>query len=379
MKAVHFGAGNIGRGFIGALLRQSGYDVVFVDVDARIIHELNTRRAYEVKVAEQTVEPFTVEGIRGLNSRTDEPEVIEEIASADLITTAVGVAVLKFVAAPIAAGLVARKDSQTPLNIIACENAIGASTMLQEYVRALLTKEEWLRLKERVGFPNAAVDRIVPNQGERDLLSVTVEPYYEWVVDETAINGPAPSIHGVTYVKDLLPYIERKLFTVNTGHAMTAYLGFKQGMKTIQEAIHDEPIASRVRQALSETTALLADVHGFSEAELRTYAEKIWLRFRNPHLSDRVERVGRNPIRKLGYNDRLVKPARLLLDRGYEPQALVQGIVAALAFDVSEDEESVRLQKMLSENGVELTIVEVTGLKRDDELVKRIVKSEMED
>lgn len=379
MRAVHFGAGSIGRGFIGALLRQSGYDVVFVDVNERIVHELNKRRAYKVKTVGETVESFTVERVRALNSRENEREVTEAIASADLVTTAVGASVLKLVAQPIAEGLRARITQHTPLNIIACENIIGASTNLREIVQTLLRKEEWKQLKNCVGFPDSAVDRIVPGQNKRDLLSVTVEPFYEWVVDRTAVRGPIPPIKGVTYVSDLIPYIERKLFTVNTGHAMAAYLGFQQGLSTIQEAMDTPAVEALVRQALNETKTLLVDMHRFPERELRMYMEKTLLRFKNPHLSDRVERVGRNPIRKLSHDDRLVKPARLLLERGYEPQALVKGIAAAFAFDVHKDKESVRLQEMIKENGIESTILEVTGLTRDDALFNRILLNVQKD
>ncbi|WP_017729354.1 mannitol-1-phosphate 5-dehydrogenase [Halalkalibacterium ligniniphilum] len=374
MKAVHFGAGNIGRGFIGALLHQAGYEVVFIDVNKAVIDELNKRNAYKVQIAEQNGAIHTITNVRGINSQENEQDVVNEIATADLVTTAVGPAILKFVAAPIAKGIKQRIAAKKVLNVIACENAIGATSILKEHIQALMTEKEWPQVEEMIGFPNAAVDRIVPNQENEDILAVSVEPFYEWVVDQSAIKGPTPQIDGITYVKDLIPYIERKLFTVNTGHAMAAYLGFVKGVMTIKEAMDHEEIASLVEEALHETKKLLVKKYEFTEVEQEAYIQKILLRYKNEYLSDRVERVGRNPIRKLGYNDRLIKPARQLLELGVEPQALIHGIVAALSFHVPEDEESVRIQHLLQEKGLRDTLEEITGLKPGEALFERITQ-----
>src|SRR5690606_34428271 len=98
-------------------------------------------------------------------------------------------------------------------------------------------------------------------------------------------------------VDDLGPYIERKLFTVNTGHAATAYFGALAGIERISDALADPTIASRVSAALEETSAMLTAVHGLDPAELAQYRATILDRFRNPALVDTVARVGRQPLR----------------------------------------------------------------------------------
>lgn len=368
MLAVHFGAGNIGRGFIGQLLNQAGYEVVFVDVNRELVDELNRRKAYEVQLAMEGTPVSTVQGVRAINGQ-DVDAVAQAIADADLVTTAVGPNVLPHIARAIASGISRKmKQDARPLNIIACENMIGGSAQLKEHVFSFLSEDDRVRAQERVGFPNAAVDRIVPLQQHEDKLLVTVEPFFEWVVDQGQIVGEAPQIAGVTYVNDLGPYIERKLFTVNTGHAVIAYLGYLLGFATIDEAIRDSYIANAVRGALKETGALLVAKHGFDQHTHEAYVEKILDRYTNPMLSDHVTRVARSPIRKLSPNDRLVGPAMQCMEHGIVPTYLGLAIAAALLFDYPEDPEAVRIQEEVKQAGRVQVLRSLTGIPKEGAL-----------
>ncbi|HET7628234.1 MAG TPA: mannitol-1-phosphate 5-dehydrogenase [Bacillales bacterium] len=367
MRAIHFGAGNIGRGFIGALLVESGYELVFADVNVELVERIQTSGAYTVHLAGEKQEKQVVRGVKAINSREYEAETVRLVAEADLVTAAVGAANLKFIAPVIAKGLQERSVEASPLNIIACENLIGAGDRLEKLVREQL--KDGVPLEGRVAFPNAAVDRIVPEQGGGDSLDVKVEPYYEWVVNRSETVAPLPDLSGVDYVDTLAPYIERKLFTVNTGHAAAAYLGYHYGKATIDEALKDRRVRPVVEQALQETGRLLASKHGFSEAELAAYRRSILKRFENPHITDDVTRVGRAPIRKLGADDRLVGPAAQLTERFAVPEALVKVIAAALAFDASNDPEAVELQTTLSTEGVEGALCRYANLDGHHPLV----------
>ncbi|HET6871710.1 MAG TPA: mannitol-1-phosphate 5-dehydrogenase [Sporolactobacillaceae bacterium] len=377
MKAVHFGAGNIGRGFIGSLLDQSGFTTIFVDVNAAIIDAINEKKEYVVELASPNHEQFVVKHIEGINSQTNPDKVIQAITEADLVTTAVGPNILPIIARLIVEGLRARaSQNDTPLNLIACENMIGGSDLLKKSIYNGLSEDEVQKFDDLFGFPNAAVDRIVPNQSHEDLLKVSVEPFYEWVVEETAIKGERPPVKGITYVPELGPYIERKLFTVNTGHALTAYLGYLFGVPTIAEAMANTRIHSIVEGALRETGRLLIEKHGFNSAEHWAYVDKILRRFINPNLEDEPTRVGRSPLRKLGPEDRLVSPSRQYLDRFDEvPKNLVMGIAAALHFDFKGDEEATKLQDLIQTKGVEDALLEVTGLTKGSRLVEPILSA----
>lgn len=375
MRALHFGAGNIGRGFIGLLLSQSGYEVIFSDVNQSLVAELKRRGAYTVTLANEAKDQLQVTGVTAIDG-TQIDEVASAVAEADLVTTAVGVNILKHIAAGIARGIEKRiENGKGQLHIIACENAIGGSTQLKEQVYGHLGEETKAKADQLVAFPDAAVDRIVPIQHNEDPLEVTVEPFYEWVVDESAMFEGYQPVKGVHYVKNLLPYIERKLFTVNTGHCAAAYLGSLSGKETIQQAMADEAIVREVKASLEETGAALVARYGFDEAEHDRYIEKIIGRFRNDQLTDEVTRVGRSPIRKLSPNDRLVKPALLAYEQGIKPVQLAKVMAAALCFVNAEDPEAVELQQSIKDKGVGPTITDYTTISEDHPVYKLILES----
>lgn len=222
-------------------------------------------------------------------------------------------------------------------------------------------------LEELVGFPNAAVDRIVPEQHNEELLTVKVEPYYEWVVETTAIKGERPDIDGVTYVEDLTPYIERKLFTVNTGHATAAYLGHLYQHETIKQAMDDPGIREKVFKTLEETGDVLIKKYNFDQQTHREYIKKIIERFLNPDLSDDVRRVARAPKRKLGGQDRLVRPAlEYFKELGTKPKHLAEVIASALLYQNENDPEAVALQNLIQEKGVLPAFQEVSGVEEEE-------------
>ncbi|WP_342423900.1 mannitol-1-phosphate 5-dehydrogenase [Paenibacillus sp. FSL E2-0178] len=366
MKAVHFGAGNIGRGFIGLLLSQAGYEVTFVDVNEAFVSQLQERGEYPVMLASDGQETVVVKNVTALSSVTHGEEVAAAIAEADLVTTAVGVSILKHIAGVLADGISRRVAiSSAPLHVIACENAIGGSAQLKELVYAKLDEAARAKADASVAFPNAAVDRIVPLQQHEDILKVVVEPFYEWVVDSSQMIPGYTPVEGVHYVDNLEPYIERKLFTVNTGHCSAAYLGFLRGYETIQQAMADEALTAQVREVLEETGAVLIQKHGFDQAEHSKYIDKILERFRNPALTDEVSRVGRSPLRKLSPNDRLVSPALQAYDRELSYAALTRSMAGALLFNVSDDPEAVELQAAIAELGAEAALAKYTGIAAD--------------
>ena len=373
MKAVHFGAGNIGRGFVGLLLHEAGYEVVFADVADALISQLASASSYEVHEVGENAAVKTVSGFRALNSGTEEAAVVAEIATADLVTTAVGPHILKFVAPVIARGIAGRSPSLAPLQVMACENAINATDLLHSEVEAAWDGAAG-DLSSAAVFANTAVDRIVPNQAPGQGLDVTVETFYEWVIDRTPFAGEAPVIPGATFVDELGPYIERKLFTVNTGHASAAYFGYGAGLEKISDAMADASVAARVRAVLEETKQLLVAKHGFVETEQEAYVQKILSRFTNPYLPDTVNRVGRAPLRKLGRHERFIGPAAELAERGITPIALLDAMSAALRFDDGADDEAVELARMLSEMDAAEAVERITELPPSHPLFPQVQK-----
>jgi mannitol-1-phosphate 5-dehydrogenase len=370
--AIQFGAGNIGRGFIGKLLSNSGYKVYFVDINKEIINALKEKKEYTVEVVGEKKEEILVKNVDGVLS-TDETTLIELIKEAEIITTAVGPNVLAIIAKTIAKGLDERKkvNNTNPLNIIACENMIKASAFLKEEIEKYIEEGTDKFIEDNVGFPNSAVDRIVPPMEKTDdVLRVRVEEFKEWIVDETLFKGEIPKIEGMQLTDNLMAFVERKLFTLNTGHAICAYLGVQKGYNTIKESIEDEEIEKMVRNAMKESGEVLIKRYGFDREAHYKYIDKIINRFKNPYLIDEVKRVGRQPLRKLGFNDRLIKPLRGTLEYNTENNYIINGIVAALKYKNEEDEQAKELQEKIATKDIKEVLKEITQLEENDIIEK---------
>ena len=382
-RALQFGAGNIGRGFIGVLLSQSGYEVIFVDIVEQLIDLLNSSKRYPVVVVSPDGEQvMTVEGVGGINAR-HESEVVTGITEASLITTAVGAGALKAIAPAIAKGLQQRVDLKirTPLNVIACENLIDNSKVLWQHVVQNLSAGYPERVAQRTGFPNCVVDRRIPtlvHPEAQDPLSVVVEEYCQFVVDRGGFVGEPPSIKGMLLTDKLDGYLEQKLFTLNTAHAISAYLAYRKGYEFVHTALGDPEIRRIVSGALQESGAMLARRHNLDPVAQEQYAASVLRRFENPALPDQVVRVAREPKRKLAPTDRLVKPAVLALEFGIAPTFLATGIAAALLYDYPADEQAVALSQDLREKGIDTVLTELCGLERDGKLAQLVKAAKRE-
>ena len=371
-KAIQFGAGNIGRGFIGAVLSEAGYHVVFADVNELVVNKINEDGKYTVAIMDTECTEQVITNISAVDSRS--PELAKEIAQAQVVTTAVGLGILPRIAGALAAGIAERQAQGITdyLNVIACENGLRASSQLKEHVYSHLSDEQKAYADEYVAFPDCSVDRIVPPIKSENPIDVVVEKFYEWNVERASIKGEL-KMEGMNLADNLIAYIERKLFTLNTGHAITAYLGNLKGLKTIADSIADEEIYTIVKAAMQESGEGLVAKYGFDHDAHFAYIDKIIGRFRNPHLQDDVTRVGREPLRKLSANDRLIKPTMPAVEHGFATPNLVLGIGAALHYNNPEDPQSVQLQQAIAEVGVAKAFEQFSGVSADSELAAQVL------
>lgn len=367
-----------GRGFVACFLHNSGYEVVFADVVDSLIDKINSSPSYKViEVGSEGTTENTITNYRAINSKTHEEDLIHEIATAEVVTCSVGPNILKFIAPVIAKGIDRRSNDDAPLHVIACENAIGATDTLAKHIKdPRNTAPE--RLEDhhlRARYANSAIDRIVPAQDPNAGLDVTLEKFFEWVVDKTPFQDVGiPSIEGINWVDNLAPFIERKLYTVNTGHATAAYHGYNRRKRTVYDALQDRAIMAEVRGALMETKNLIVSKHEFEEDDQAAYVEKIIKRIGNPHLEDAVERVGRAPLRKLSRKERFIGPAAELAEAEQPIKYLLDAIEMCFRFqNVEEDEESKELAKIMSESSPEEVVSKVCGIQTSEKIHPSLV------
>ena len=375
--AAHFGAGNIGRGFIGKLLSKSGYKVMFIDVQENIINAIKSRKQYEVRtiIGNKIGKTETIKNIDGFLSTPDNQDALNEIIlHSNIVSTAVGPSVLSKIAPALARALDYRfTKNKDLLNIIACENMVGASDILKSEVLQHIKNKHLLQ--ERVGFPNSCVERIVvtnPKYTGQDSLTVCVEEYREWGIDSNAYIGDKAELSQATFIDNIAAHAEKKLFTLNTGHAMMAYLGYLYGCKTIHDTINQKHIFKYIFNAMHESKRALIKKWAMPETEINNYIDLAIERVGNPLLEDDVVRVGREVIRKIGPTDRLVYPLNLCADYQLPRENLIIGLAAALHFDATQDKSAQELQTIIREKGLEYVLVEISKVKNKEDITNTI-------
>ena len=372
MKAVMYGGGNIGRGFIGALLSQSGYEVTFVDVVDAVVDTLDREHKYPVRIlsndGHKDVEVLNVSAVNGNNMNA----VADAIADADIMATAVGARILKFIVPNIVAGLRKRwAMGKAPLNIIICENLMDANKVLEGMLKEQLTEEEKAVFDENVGLVEASIGRMVPVQTEEmkdgNPMRVCVESYGFLPVDKAAFKGEIPEISNMVPFEPFDFYIKRKLYIHNMGHATCAYLGDLLGLEYIYQAIDVTEIRVIVHNAMLESAMALSQTYGVELGSIVCHIEDLLYRFTNKALKDTCARVGGDPARKLSPEDRLIGSSSLTQKTGAVPAYIAVGAAAGLRRLVAEN----NLEQSI-ENGKNL-LLQTSSLEEKSELTDLIL------
>lgn len=354
-QAVVFGAGKIGRGFLGQLFCQSGYAITFVEAVPRLVEELNRRGAYTIHIAADPPSRFRVSGLRAVPAAHVDA-VARALLGADIAATAVGVPNLRHVGPLLAEGLKRRVESERgPLDVVVCENLLDAPEVLRRETLSHLPPGMREAADAVLGCVGAVVSRMVPDipPGLADPIYTSVEPYCILPVDATAFKAGIPPVQGFQPCDKIHALEERKLFTHNCGHAVAAYLGALAGYRYIWEAMADRDIYTRTRGAMEESGRALVPRHGFRPGEYEAHVDDLLARFANRGLGDTVARVGRDVLRKLGPRDRLVGAARLCEEHGVVPRHIAAGIAAALLYREPSDPSASRMAQYIAEMGVE--------------------------
>ena len=372
-KAVMYGGGNIGRGFIGALLSQSGYEVTFIDVAEPVVKALQENHRYPVRyVSSAGHQDVMIENVTAVNGN-DQEAASEAIAECDIMATAVGARILKFIVGNIVAGL-RKRWSRTgrPLNIIICENLMDANLVVEKMLKELLTDDEKKLFDERVGLVEASIGRMVPVQTEEmkdgDPMRVCVERYGFLPTDKAAFKGEIPEIRNMVPFAPFDFYIKRKLYIHNMGHATCAYLGDILGLDYIYQSIGVPEVRVLVQNAMLESALALSGKYGVELEKIVLHITDLLHRFTNAALMDTCVRVGGDPARKLSPADRLIGSATLALEQGITPAYIAVGAAAGLRRYINEAEGMEQGMDAAKE-----VLAEVSELSADSELAKLIL------
>ena len=367
---------------MGQLFWEAGFETVFVDANAVLVNRLNERGSYPLRLLDaysRTARALTIDRFQALATEHEEA-VAAALAEARVVATAVGVTNLDAIAPRLAQGI-RRRFKQTPelLDVYLCENMLGAAGMLSEKVMDLLDGPCRAWAQKNVGFVGTSVARIVGGAGTRsaqdDPLLVIADAHRDTPYDGRATRAGRLNLAGLHPVNNFKAEVERKIFTHNLGHAGLAYLGYLRGHTFIHETFEDGFVRSVFEGALDETTEALlrrypADLDRREHLEIR---QDVRVRFSNPLLQDALTRVAKDPLRKLGRDDRIIGAAELCRAQGVSSAHIATICAAALRYDCPDDTHALRLQAMVRQQGVQETLKQISGVEPSSDFGQRVL------
>ena len=376
-KLVLFGAGKIGRSFVGQLFSRSGYEVVFVDISEPIIEALNKRGFYNVIIKGDKEETIKVTNVRGVLA-SDKEKVAEEVSTADIVATSVGNNALPHIIPLIAEGLIKRysKDRNLPLDIIIAENMRDAAEYFKKEIVKIVGND--YPLKKLVGLVETSIGKMVPIMSKKDIdediLQIFAESYNSLILDKKSFKNPIPNVKGLSPKDNMKAWVDRKSFIHNLGHATTSYLGYLYDKKIVYlyEALAVKELYSQTKETMMQALEILMKEYPgeFTKKDLEDHIDNLLKRFMNKALGDTIYRVGRDMLRKLGPEDRLVGAIKKGLKHNMNVDRILYALVCGFYFratDKSGDmfDRDIEFVEKYFKNGTEYILVNVCGFSRD--------------
>ncbi len=379
MKCVIFGAGKIARGFVGHLLYLSGIDFVFVEKVDALCDLINERKEYLVNVLGNSEKNTVVKNARAL-SFSQKDLITEAIAQADCIFNAVGGKNLDQIVPYLTAGIERRaRENPKPINIVTCENWKKPADILKEGIAAAIAPEFSVFLEEKVGITEAVIMRsaieATPELLAKDPLVVNVQDFWKFPFDASRTKAPMPEgMIGLEPIYEFTGFLERKFYTYNAANGTTSYVGAILGYKYIADAAQDPRILELLDGVYHETATALSAKHNFPFEEQWAFTRTSLAKLQDTNIVDYIERNARDPMRKLGPDDRLVGSARLCMEYGVLPEALAVAIACAIHYEQPGDEFAVALKQMREEKGIKYIIENVCKLDPNGPLAELILQ-----
>ncbi|MBE7011350.1 MAG: mannitol-1-phosphate 5-dehydrogenase [Ruminococcaceae bacterium] len=380
MSCVIFGAGKIARGFIGHLLYLSGIEFTFVEKFDSLVDLINERGEYTVNILGNSEENCVVKNAKAFGF-ADKEKIAKAIADADAVFNAVGGKNLGEIVPFLTAGIEEKAKVGGKLNIVTCENWKKPADILRDGISEIISDEAREYFENNVGITEAVIMRSAIESDkellEKDPLVVNVQNFWELPVDASRLCGNLPDIKGLKLIPEFTGFLERKFYTYNAANGTTSYLGALFGYEKIADAAHDERILKILDGVYQETAKALSLKHNFPLDEQLAFTLTSKNKLQDYTIVDFIERNARDPLRKLGPDDRLVGSARLVESFGIKPENLCTAIAAAIYYKSEGDEFANQLGEMRQEKGVDYVLENVCKLDPNGNIAM-LVKEKIE-
>jgi mannitol-1-phosphate 5-dehydrogenase len=339
-KIIIFGAGKIGRSFIGQLFGTAGYELVFIDVNDHIVRLINEHKHYRVVIKSDPGEKVIVmKNARAIELK-DVEMVTRELADAPVASVSVGQQGIRGLTPVFAKALLLRREKfgNWPLDVILAENMRNADEYFLRHLMPLLPGDFPGALLP--GIVETSIGKMVPIMTQKDIdedpLQVFAEPYNELIVSGPGFKNPIPAINNLSPKENIKAWVDRKLFIHNLGHACAAYTGYLANNRLVYlyEALDIDEVYETTRQTMMQSAEILLAMYPdeFSADQLKNHIDDLLLRFRNRALGDTLFRVGCDLYRKLGPEDRFTSPIREAIRLNKPFDMILKAMVAGISF-----------------------------------------------
>ena len=378
MSCVIFGAGKIARGFVGHLLYLSGIDFVFVEKVDALCDLINERGQYLVNILGDSSKNTVVKNAKALKFSQIE-EIADAIAKADCVFNSVGGKNLGEIVPFLASGIERRAQvNPKPLNVITCENWKKPADILKDGIASVISDDHRAFFEENVGITEAVIMRSAiestPELLAKDPLVVNAQNFWRFPFDASRLKAPMPEgMMCLEPIYEFTGFLERKFYTYNAANGTTSFVGAVLGYTYISDAASDERILTLLDGVYKETATALSKKHNFPFDEQWAFTRTSLTKLQDKNIVDYIERNARDPIRKLGPDDRLVGSARLCLEYGVMPENLATAIACAIHYEQPTDEFAVQLKKMREQHGIPYVLENVCKLDIGGTLAKLVL------
>lgn len=378
MKAIVFGAGKIARGFVGQLLADSKFEITFVEIDPMLVKMLKDYDRYTVHVLGDESLNTTVTNYKAL-SLDNINEIAKEMSESVIAFTAVGGKNLKNLGKVIADCLNISHIKDRDFNFVTCENWKNAGEELREAIESNLNIEEKKKFETYIGVNEGVVMRIATQPSKEQLesepLGTWVQNFWELPVNKEYFKGELPPIKGIKLIDHFGCFLEQKLYTNNTSNAVIAYNGYLRGYRIVAEAANSPEISEMLDEVYKEINeTLIRELHVEREQQ-ELLAKKARDKYSDWQIVDQITRHAKDPIRKLGPDDRLIAPARMAIKNGVNPFVITNTIAAALYFDYPGDPIALELKAMRESKGIPYILKNICKLDENEQLYTKILNA----
>lgn len=375
-QVMIFGAGKIGRGFLGQLFHRSGYLLWFVDASPRLVSLMNREKKYRVDIATRPADSTEYIPLEGAFLPMEDPALISAFKNSDIIVTSVGARNIRPTAAFIGT-LLRYREHSSPLNWLICENASDPAGQIREELLKLPDPGIRAFVKKRLGLVETQILRTGMNAHpailEKEPLALRMHDWWTLPLDRDAFIGEIPDVSGFTPKPAFRNELVRKLYSFNATNGAISYIGWINGFTYLHEAT--AAYRDFFMKIQAEASHGLTGEYGFEKREQEEFMEMALNKYADPVLMDTIERNARDLARKLGPGERLAGPALLCLKHGRRPEALAIALAAAYSYTGSDDPSTRGVIAFLAEKGIEAALTKYSALEPGNTLFEMVVEA----